>query len=77
MPDLSSDIPSYVFCGSLMSEFLRIACCTLCLSDFCSWAGALAMKQQLEKGIAHHPNVFTKYRNTAAEIYECITNKLK
>ena len=72
-----------------MSEFLRIARCTLRLSDFCSRAAslfrrmknqgadALAIKRQLEKGIARHPNVFTKYRKTAAEIYECITTKLK
>ena len=88
MPNLSSDIPSYVFYGSLMSEFLRIARCTLRISDFCSrsaslvrrmknqGANTLAIKRQLEKGIARHPNVFTKYRKTAAEIYECINTQL-
>ena len=29
MPDLSGNIPSYIFYGSIMSEFLRIARCTL------------------------------------------------
>ena len=85
MPDLSSDIPSYVFYGSLLSEFLRIARCTLRLSDFClraanlfkrminQGADCVSIKRQLEKGIARHPNVFCKYRKTATEIYECIS----
>ena len=34
MPDLSGNIPSYVFYGSIMSEVLRITCCMLLLSDF-------------------------------------------
>ena len=29
-----SNIPSLVFYGSIFSEFLRIACCTLLLNDF-------------------------------------------
>ena len=34
MPDLSGNIPSHVFCGSVVSEFLRIAHCTLLYTDF-------------------------------------------
>ena len=34
MPDLNGNIPSHVFYGSIMSEFLRIARCTLRYSDF-------------------------------------------
>ena len=34
MPDLSGNIPSHVFYGSVMSEFLRIARSTLLYSDF-------------------------------------------
>ena len=34
MPDLSGNIPSHVFYGSVMSEFLRIARSTLRYSDF-------------------------------------------
>ena len=34
MPDLSGNIPSHVFYGSVMSEFLRIARCTLRYEDF-------------------------------------------
>ena len=88
MPHLNSDIPSYVFYGSLMSEFLRIARCTLLFSDFCSRSANLVkrmknqgaqhlnMKRQLKKGILRHPNVFTKYKKTFTEIYECIMTNL-
>ena len=34
MPDLNGNIPSTMFYGSVMSEFLRIARCTLLLEDF-------------------------------------------
>ena len=34
MPDLGGNIPSHVFYGSAMSEFLRIARSTLLYSDF-------------------------------------------
>ena len=34
MPDLNGNIPSTMFYGSVMSEFLRIARCTLLLKDF-------------------------------------------
>ena len=34
MPDLCGNIPSNMFYGSILSEFLRIARCTLLLSDF-------------------------------------------
>ena len=33
MSDLSGNIPAYVFYGSILSEFLRIAKCTLKFSD--------------------------------------------
>ena len=72
-----------------MSGFLRIARCTLLLSDFIplaailftrmknQGANVLAIKRQLEKGIARYQDVFTKYRKTAAEIYESITTNLR
>ena len=34
MPDLTGNIPSSMYYGSIMSEFLRIARCTLLLTDF-------------------------------------------
>ena len=34
MPDLSGNIPSHVFYGSVMSEFLSISRCTLQYPDF-------------------------------------------
>ena len=34
MPQMSSNIPSAIFYGSVLSEFLRIARCTLLFEDF-------------------------------------------
>ena len=34
MPDLNGNIPSTMFYGSVISEFLRIACSTPLLEDF-------------------------------------------
>ncbi len=75
MPDLSGNIPSYIFYGSIMSEFLRIARCTLLLSDFIPRASVLykrMMKQggsknmvlrQIRKAISRHPEPFQKYNS--------------
>ena len=85
MPDLSGNIPSYVFYGSIMSEFLRIARCTLLLSDFIPRASALfkrMMKQggsknmvlrQIRKAIARHPEPFQKYSSPVNQIINNVT----
>ena len=49
MPDLSGNIPSHVFYGSVMSEFLRIARCTLLYKDFLSAIISL-YKRMLNQG---------------------------
>ena len=73
MPDLSGNIPSYVFYGSIMSEFLRIARCMLLLSDFIPRANTLYKRmvnqggseskvlRQIRKAMSRHPEPFKKY----------------
>ena len=84
MPDLSGNIPSYVFYGSVMSEFLRVARCTLLLSDFIPRASSLhkrmisqggssnMVSRQLRKAMSRHPEPFHKY-NTSSNL---IINKI-
>ena len=84
MPDLSGNIPSYVFYGSIMSEFLRIARCTLLLSDFIPRASSLykrmisqggssnMVSRQIRKAMSRHQEPFQKY-NTPANM---IINKI-
>ena len=84
MPDLSGSIPSHVFYGSIMSEFLRIARCTLRLLDFVPKASALykrMMKQggsqnnvlkQIRKAMIRHPEPFNKYNTPSKQIIDKI-----
>ena len=84
MPDLSGNIPSHVFYGSIMSEFLRIARCTVLLSDFVPKASALykrMMKQggsqnmvlkQIRKAVIRHPEPFKKYTSPPQQIIDKI-----
>ena len=86
MPDLSSNIPNHVFYGSIMSEFLRIARCTLLLSDFIPRASALYKRmitqggckirvlRQIEKAMSRHPEPFVKFSIRPKEIIQNITN---
>ena len=79
MPDLNGNIPSYVFYGSIMSEFLRIARCTLLLSDFIPRANALYKRmvnqggyknkvfRQIQKAMSRYPEPFHKY-NTPSNL---------
>ena len=80
MPDLSGNIPSHVFYGSVMSEFLRIARSTLLYSDFLPVASSLLRRmssqggskvkilQQISKAISRHPLPFQKFKKRAKEI---------
>ena len=79
MPDLNGNIPSHVFYGSVMSEFLRIGRCTMLYKDFLPVAaklfsrminqGGMADKilKQVKKGIDRHPSSFD-YSKTSADI---------
>ena len=80
MPDLSGNIPSHVFYGSVMSEFLRIARCTLFYADFLPVASNLLKRminqggskvkllQQISKAVQRHPDAFKKFSKKAEEI---------
>ena len=86
MPDLSGNIPMHVFYGSIMSEFLRIARCTLLLSDFVPRANALYKRmlcqggcknmvlKQIRKGMSRHPEPFDKFLAKPTEIINKIIN---
>ena len=74
MPDLSGNIPSHIFYGSIMSEFLRIARATLLLTDFIPRASILYKRmtnqggsvhkifRQIKKAMLRHPEAFLKYK---------------
>ena len=84
MPHLSSNIPSSVFYGSVFSEFLRIARCTLLLTDFTPRAselykrmltqGASEIKlfQQIVKACNRYPEEFNKFGLNPADLANLI-----
>ena len=85
MPHICSDIPSYIFYGTFLSELLRISRCTLLSDDFISKARSLynrmviqggnkrKLKRQINKVIQSHPKSFSKYDKTSEEIAQHIT----
>ena len=50
MPDLSGNIPSFIFYGSIMSEFLRIARCTRQVENFIPRAKSLCDRMVAQGG---------------------------
>ena len=80
MPDLSGNIPAFIFYGSIMSEFLRIARCTRLVEDFIPRAKVLCERmvsqggsknvilRQIRKAISRHPIPFEKFRLSPSEI---------
>ena len=85
MPDRSGNIPNHVFYGSTMSEFLRIARCTLQYKDFLLSAIALfnrminqggskiVILKQISKAVMRHPIPFKKFCKNARQIREDIS----
>ena len=77
MPDLNSNIPSTIFYGAIMSEFLRIARCTLLLTDFIPKASVLCRRMinqggskskilsQIRKAVTRHPAPFQKFNSNS------------
>ena len=73
MPHFESNIPSTIFYGSIFSEFLHIARCTLKLEHFLPRALELCsrmlsqgsnqsyMNKQILKGFQRYPDVLKKY----------------
>ena len=88
MPDLTGNIPSNMFYGSIMSEFLRIARCTLLLKDFVPRAKKLFERmtnqggtksrvlQQIRKAMLRHPEPFKKYQTRPDGIISKITSDI-
>ena len=80
MPDLSGNLPSFIFYGSIMSEFLRIARCTRLVEDFIPRAKSLCDRmvaqggsknvvlKQVKKAMSRHPIPFQKFSLPTAEI---------
>ena len=80
MPHLLSNIPSSIFYGSILSEFLRIARCTLKLDDFIIRGKELFVRmvsqggnttlinKQIKKAAFRHPEAFITFECDANEI---------
>jgi hypothetical protein len=84
MPDRSSNIPRFIFYGTIMSEFIRIARSTLLLNDFLPRASGLFSRMvsqggdprkvlgQIKKSFSRHTSIFEKYEKTSQQIVELI-----
>ena len=80
MPDLNGNIPSHVFYGSVMSEFLRIARSTMLYEDFLPVASKLYKRminqggsafmilKQIKKGMDRHPSSYDFSKPSSAMI---------
>ena len=84
MPDRSSNIPSYIFYGTIMSEIIRIARSTLLLDDLIPKMSALFKRMlnqgadrqkivnQYKKAIINHSHMFDKFATT----FELLIDKI-
>ena len=84
MPDRSSNIPSYIFYGTIMSEIIRIARSTLLLDDLIPRMDALFKRMlnqgadrqkivnQYKKAILNHSHIFDKFSTS----YELLIEKI-
>ena len=84
MPNLTSNIPSTVFYGSILSEFLRIARSTLLFEDFYPKANSLYLRmltqggnqrlvlKQIKKAFIRHSTAFLKFQKTPTEIVNAV-----
>ena len=89
MPDLNGNIPSHIFYGSIMSEFLRIARATLRYEDFLPKASSLYYRmvnqggseaqilKQISKAVNRHFSAFKEYHKNAKTIINDITSSKK
>ena len=80
MPHKSSEIPSYIFYGAILSEGLRIARATLRFGDFLPKVSALVTRminqggenykifRQLNKAMTRYPDVFMRYNLNPKEV---------
>ena len=80
MPHLDSNIPPHIYYGSVLSEFLRIARCTMLYMDFLPRAKQLFDRMlsqggeksrllfQLKKAMSAHPMAFANYQKAFKDI---------
>ena len=80
MPDRESNIPSYIFYGTVLSEYLRIARATLLIEDFLPKVASLYNRmlsqggeqhkiiRQFHKAMSRHPILFEKFNATPKDI---------
>ena len=86
MPQLDSNIPSSIFYGSILSEFLRIARCTLKFGDFVIKASELfkrmisqggqpsLISNQIKKAYNRHNDAFNKFQLSYDDIIQAVVN---
>ena len=88
MPYIDSNIPSYIFYGTIMSEIIRIARCTLLLDDLIPRLGALCKRMlnqgadswkilcQCKKAMDKHSHSFVKFASRSDIIIEKLLQEL-
>ena len=88
MPDRRSNIPSYIFYGTIRSEIIRIARSTLLLDDFVPRVGALfkrminqgadklKMLQQYTRACVNHSLSFDKFASSSDYIIERVFQEI-
>ena len=69
MPDLSGNLPSFIFYGSIMSEFLRIARCTKLIFDFLPRAKSL-----VDNGISRWKQTFSSETNKKKQYLDILNH---
>ena len=82
MPQLESNIPSNIFYGSIMSEFLRIARCTLKFEDFIPRASELYQRMlnqggkecSIKNACNRHKPAFKNFQVNYTDIISAIIN---
>ena len=86
MPQYSSNIPKYIFYGSILAEFIRIARSTLKLKDFVEKTTILIKRmvkqggkqdrifKQLNKALIRHRQTFLHYQTNFKTIIDRIKN---
>ena len=89
MPYKDSNIPSYIFYGTIMSEIVRIARSTLLLDNFIPRLGALfkrmltqgadswKMLRQCKKAIENHSDAFENFASTLEIIIEKLLKEIE
>ena len=88
MPYMDSNIPSYIFYGTILSEIVRIARCTLLLDDLIPRISALLKRmlkqgadmwkiiRQCKKAMDNHSHSFRKFASSFENIIERIIQEL-